>query len=145
MSAPLEMYAWPGTADGPDALPLVHFTTERLAGDEVTEDGQPVWILDAAIRDGGWSLFSDFEGWAVPADDWMAEYRLAEDLLVLSGPGACAGWYQGTLGAPEDWVRAADGQRSLVLLAAPVQHPSQFGHAVDAGAAFALLVPLNVV
>lgn len=42
-------------------------------------------------------------------------------------------------------MAAAATQQSVVLLAAPIQHPSLYNYAVEAGAAFALLVPLLVV
>ncbi|MGW4690176.1 hypothetical protein ACWEPM_35570 [Streptomyces sp. NPDC004244] len=141
----ITMYAWPSTADGPDALPMVHFTTDSQEGGEVTPDGTPVWLFDTAIREGGWALFTDFDGWASPAEGWRALYRREDDLLAVSGPGPCEGWYQGNLGADADWVEAAAARQSVVLLAAPVQHPSLFPYAVEAGAAFALLVPLAVV
>ncbi|MET3986827.1 hypothetical protein ACIQWR_15660 [Streptomyces sp. NPDC098789] len=141
----ITMYAWPSTADGPDALPMVHFTTEEQAGADVTPDGVPVWLFDTAIRDGGWAHFTDYDGWAAPAEGWTAAYRREDDVLFVSGPGACEGWYQGNLGAPAEWVEAAASQQSLVLLAAPVPHPSLYGYAVEAGAAFALLVPLMVL
>ncbi|WP_030292965.1 hypothetical protein [Streptomyces katrae] len=141
----ITMYAWPSTADGPDALPMVHFTTEQQESGEVTAEGTPVWLFDTAIREGGWAQFTDFEGWSVPAAGWQAFYRREDDLLAVTGPGACEGWYQGNLGADADWVAAATAQQSVVLLAAPVQHPSLYGYAVEAGAAFALLVPLALV
>ncbi|KPI31555.1 hypothetical protein OV450_7114 [Actinobacteria bacterium OV450] len=141
----ITMYAWPSTADGPDALPMVHFTTEQQEGGEFTPEGTPVWLFDTAIREGGWAQFTDFEGWSVPAAGWQAFYRSEDDLLAVTGPGACEGWYQGNLGADADWVAAATAQQSVVLLAAPVQHPSLYAYAVEAGAAFALLVPLAVV
>ncbi|MDX6760623.1 hypothetical protein SIN09_14520 [Streptomyces sp. F8] len=141
----ITMYAWPSTADGPDALPMVHFTTEQQAGGEVTPDGTPVWLFDTAIREGRWARFADFEGWSTPAADWRALYRREDDFLAVTGPGACEGWYEGGLGADADWVAAAAATQSVVLLAAPVQHPSLYGYAVEAGAAFALLVPLLVV
>ncbi|MGW0899461.1 hypothetical protein ACWD0G_21185 [Streptomyces goshikiensis] len=141
----ITMYAWPSTADGPDALPMVHFTTEEQAGGEVTPEGMPVWLFDTAIRDGGWAQFTDFDGWSVPAAGWRALYRREDDFLAVTGPGSCEGWYEGNLGADDEWVKAATTQQSLVLLAAPVQHPSLYGYAVEAGAAFALLVPLMVV
>ncbi|WP_037791159.1 hypothetical protein [Streptomyces sp. Mg1] len=89
--------------------------------------------------------FTDFDGWSVPAPGWRALYRREDDFLAVTGPGSCEGWYEGNLGADEEWVTAAGAQQSLVLLAAPVQHPSLYGYAVEAGAAFALLVPLMVV
>ncbi|MER6780419.1 MULTISPECIES: hypothetical protein [unclassified Streptomyces] len=141
----ITMYAWPSTADGPDALPMVHFTTEQQEGGEVTAEGTPVWLFDTAIREGGWASFTDFEGWSVPAAGWQAFYRREDDLLAVTGPGACEGWYQGHLGADAEWVEAAGAQQSVVLLAAPVQHPSLYAYAVEAGAAFALLVPLALV
>lgn len=141
----ITMYAWPSTADGPDALPMVHFTTDQQSAGEVTPEGMPVWMFDTAIRDGGWAQFTDFDGWSAPADRWRALYRREDDLLAVSGPGTCEGWYEGNLGADADWVAAAATQQSVVLLAAPVQHPSLYGYAVEAGAAFALLVPLMVV
>ncbi|RSS82811.1 hypothetical protein [Streptomyces sp. WAC06614] len=142
----LEMYAWPSTSDeGPDALPMVHFTTEQLVGDEVTPEGVPVWLFDTAIRDGGWVHFTDYEGWAATAAGWNAVYRQEDDALFVTGPGACEGWYQGYLGAPEDWRAAAAAQQKLVLLTAPVPHPSHYAHAVEQGAGFALLVPLSVI
>ena len=141
----ITMYAWPSTADGPDALPMVHFTTDQQAGDEVTEDGSPVWLFDNAIREGGWSPFEDFEGWSAPAEGWQAFYRREDDLLAVTGPASCEGWYQGRLGADPAWVDAASAQQTVVLLAAPVQHPDLYAYAVEAGAGFALLVPLSVI
>ncbi|MCJ0873429.1 hypothetical protein [Streptomyces sp. AP-93] len=141
----ITMYAWPSTADGPDALPMVHFTTDQQESGEVTPDGVPVWMFDSAIRDGGWAQFTDFEAWSVPAEGWQAFYRREDDVLAVTGPGSCEGWYQGGLGADAEWVGAAAAQQSVVLLAAPVQHPSLYGYAVEAGAAFALLVPLVVI
>lgn len=145
MQRMITMYAWPSTADGPDALPMVHFTTDEQAGGEVTPEGTPVWLFDGAIRDGGWAEFADFDAWSVPATDWQAFYRREDDLLAVTGPGSCEGWYQGKLGADEEWVSAAAEQRSVVLLAAPVQHPSLYAYAVEAGAGFALLVSLAVI
>ncbi|MER5777975.1 hypothetical protein ABT144_27510 [Streptomyces sp. NPDC002039] len=141
----ITMYAWPSTADGPDALPMVHFTTDDQSSGEFTPEGTPVWMFDGAIRDGGWAEFSDFEGWSTPAEGWQAFYRREDDLLAVTGPGACEGWYQGKLGADAAWVAAAGEQQSVVLLAAPVQHPSLYAYAVEAGAGFALLVPLVVI
>ncbi|MFF5443904.1 hypothetical protein [Streptomyces sp. NPDC012888] len=141
----ITMYAWPSTADGPDALPMVHFTTEEQSGNEFTPDGQPIWLFDTAIREGGWAHFTDYDGWARAAPGWMAEYRRHDDVLLVSGPGACEGWYQGTIGAPAEWIEAAAGQQSMVILAAPVPHPSMYGYAVEMGVGFALLVPVNVV
>ncbi|MER5932805.1 hypothetical protein [Streptomyces sp. NPDC002054] len=141
----ITMYAWPSTADGPDALPMVHFTTEEQSGSETTPDGQPVWLFDSAIRDGGWAHFTDYDGWSQTAPGWLAEYRRHDDVLLVSGPGACEGWYQGTIGAPAAWIAAAATQQSMVIMAAPVPHPSMYGYAVEMGVAFALLVPVNVV
>ncbi|MFD0359210.1 hypothetical protein ACFVHW_36565 [Streptomyces sp. NPDC127110] len=141
----ITMYAWPSTADGPDALPMVHFTTDEQSGGEVSEEGMPIWLFDTAIREGGWSAFEDFEGWSAPAEGWQAFYRREDDVLAVTGPGACEGWYQGRLGADEEWIKAAATQNSVVLLAAPVQHPSLYAYAVEAGAGFALLAPLVVI
>ncbi len=141
----ITMYAWPSTADGPDALPMVHFTTEEQSGGELSPEGMPVWLFDTAIREGGWASFEDFEAWAAPAEGWQAFYRREDDVLAVTGPGPCEGWYQGRLGADDEWVKAAATQQSVVLLAAPVQHPSLYAYAVEAGAGFALLVPLAVV
>ncbi|MEU3317207.1 hypothetical protein ABZ743_31640 [Streptomyces sp. NPDC006662] len=141
----ITMYAWPSTADGPDALPMVHFTTEEQSGGEVSPEGMPVWLFDTAIREGGWASFEDFEAWSAPAEGWQAFYRREDDVLAVTGPGPCEGWYQGRLGADEQWVKAAATQQGVVLLAAPVQHPSLYAYAVEAGAGFALLVPLAVV
>lgn len=108
----ITMYAWPSTADGPDALPMVHFTTEEQAGGEVTPEGMPVWLFDTAIRDGGWAQFTDFDGWSVPAPGWRALYRREDDFLAVTGPGSCEGWYEGNLGADEEWVTAAAPSRA---------------------------------
>ncbi|MEV7418023.1 hypothetical protein [Streptomyces sp. NPDC089919] len=138
------LYAWAGTADGPDALAMVHFTTDDQ---EVALDpeGLARWPFHEAIREGGWHRFTDYDAWAVPAETWGAAYRCEDDMLVVSGPGSCAAWYQGSLGATEEWVAAARASESVVLLTAPIQHPDMYGYAVEADVAYALLVPLAVV
>ncbi|MER7764741.1 hypothetical protein [Streptomyces sp. NPDC097619] len=139
------VYAWPSVPEGPDPLPVVHFTTDRQEGGTHTEDGTPIWLFDLAIREGGWVRFENLEGWSAPAPGWQAWYRPADDLLVVRGPGRCAGWYEGSAGASEEWLTAGRTQGKLVLLAAPVPHPSDYAYAVEAGAGFALLVPLTVL
>ncbi|MFJ7154081.1 hypothetical protein ACIQUQ_04000 [Streptomyces sp. NPDC101118] len=138
------LYAWAGTGEGPDPLPMVHFTTDDQEV-ALTPEGLGRWPFHEAIREGGWYAFTDYDGWAVPAETWGAAYRREDDMLVVSGPGLCAAWYQGSLGATEEWVAAATAAQSVVLLTAPVQHPSMYGYAVEAGYAYALIVPLAVV
>ncbi|MFI8100942.1 hypothetical protein [Streptomyces sp. NPDC086023] len=138
------LYAWAGTGEGPDPLPMVHFTTDDQEV-ALTPEGLGRWPFHEAIRQGGWYAFTDYDGWAVPAESWGAAYRREDDMLVVSGPGLCATWYQGSLGATEEWVAAATAAQSVVLLTAPVQHPSMYGYAVEAGYAYALIVPLAVV
>ncbi|MFE9258046.1 hypothetical protein [Streptomyces sp. NPDC006879] len=138
------MYAWASTPDGQDPLPIVHFTTGQ-DGFEPTDDGRWAWRFGQAVHEGGWVPFSDFEGWSRPSEEWGAAYRCVDDMLAVSGPGACTGWYEGTLSAPADWVAAARTQQRVVLLTAPVRHPSEYGQAVEAGSAYALLVPLTLL
>ncbi|WP_030196991.1 hypothetical protein [Streptomyces sp. NRRL S-87] len=141
---PTPLFAWAATGDGPDPLPVVHFTTDDQEV-ALTPEGLALWPYHEAIREGGWHHFADFDAWAVPAETWGAAYRLEDDMFVAGGPGACATWYQGSLRPDEAWVAAARAAQSVVLLTAPIQHPSMYGYAVEAGVAYALLVPLMVV
>lgn len=119
----ITMYAWPSTADGPDALPMVHFTTDDQSSGEFTAEGTPVWMFDGAIRDGGWAEFGDFEGWSTPAEGWQAFYRREDDLLAVTGPGACEGWYQGKLGADAAWVARPGNSRAWCCSPPPSNTP----------------------